>query len=107
MPAAYPEAFERELACTEAEWLRWLPPAIGARDWELGDGTATVGLGDSARLHLAWQAGAPRVIALLRLPRLQVAFRFKGPRRTSARRSWSGSTCTCSAAGDSWASLRA
>jgi hypothetical protein len=78
MPAAYPEAFERELACTEAEWLRWLPPAIGARDWELGDGTATVGLGDAARLHLVWQARAPRAIALLRLPRLQVAFRFEG-----------------------------
>jgi hypothetical protein len=86
MPADSPEAFERELACTQAEWLRWLPPAIGAHAWEAGDGRATVRIGDAARLHLAWQARAPRAIALLRLPRLHVSFRFEGatPRQRAA-----------------------
>jgi hypothetical protein len=78
MQSAYPEAFERELACTEAEWLRWLPPAIGGQPWEAGAGSATVRIGDSGRLHLHWQAGAPRTIALMRLPRLHVRFRFEG-----------------------------
>lgn len=78
MPLSYPEAFERELACTEAEWLRWLPAAVGAHAWELHDRAATVRIGNAARLHLARQARAPRAIALLRLPRLHVAFRFEG-----------------------------
>jgi hypothetical protein len=78
MPAACAEAFERELACTQAEWLRWLSPAIGAHTWDLGDGTATVRIGHAARLHLTWESREPRAIALLRLPRLHVAFRFDG-----------------------------
>jgi hypothetical protein len=29
MQAYYPECFEREMGCTEADWLRWLPQAVG------------------------------------------------------------------------------
>lgn len=64
------------MACTEAEWLQALPAAIGAHAYELKDGTATVTLGNGA-LQLRWQAQAPRQIALIRLPRLQVRFDFR------------------------------
>jgi hypothetical protein len=73
----YPERFEREMGCTEAEWLRWLPGAIGAQHWKLQTHSAGVRIGDGA-LGLTWRTGEPRVIALLRLPRLLVNFRFAG-----------------------------
>jgi hypothetical protein len=36
----YPERFEREMGCTEAEWLMWLPQAVGEHHWKLQTGTA-------------------------------------------------------------------
>lgn len=69
--------FTREYGCTLAEWHRWM------------DGGATQGLprvrgpGASLRLMLPvgelllrWQELEPRVIALIRLPRLEVNFEF-------------------------------
>ena len=73
----YADTFERDMACTEAEWLAWLPAAIGAHRFQLEPGRAQVTLGGGA-LRLQWQVLAPRVIALVRLPRLQVSFRFDG-----------------------------
>ena len=32
MQSFYAERFERDMGCTEAEWLRWLPAAIGDVD---------------------------------------------------------------------------
>ena len=77
MQSFYPERFEREMACTEAEWLRWLPAAIGENHWKLQDKSAGVRLGDGA-LGLKWQVAAPRVIALVRMPCFLVSFRFAG-----------------------------
>lgn len=77
MQSHYPETFEREMACTEAEWLRWLPAALGDHFWKLQDGSAGVRIGDGA-LGLKWQQGEPRVIAMVRMPRLLVKFRFAG-----------------------------
>jgi len=73
----YPESFEREMACTEAEWLGWLPAALGSHRWRREGAAVCVQIG-SGRLSIAWQVGEPRVIALMRLPRLQVRFRFAG-----------------------------
>jgi hypothetical protein len=73
----YPETFERDMACTEPEWLGWLPAALGDHPWQQ-DGPrvhVTVGAGT---LALAWQAAPPRVIALMRMPRLLVRFQFAG-----------------------------
>lgn len=64
--------------CTEAEWLGWLPGAV--RDHALTfdrPGHAAVAIGDGT-LSLRWQALAPRRIALLRMPRLRVEYRFDG-----------------------------
>lgn len=71
----YPESFERDMACTEAEWLQWLPAAIGAHAYEQKEGSACVTL-DSGELLLQWQVRPPHVIALVRLPRLKVRFEF-------------------------------
>ena len=77
MQSAYAEAFEREMACTEADWLRWLPPAIGGHEWRRRGGRADVAL-PPGTLTLQWRVGEPRTIALVRLPRLHVSFRFDG-----------------------------
>ncbi len=78
MQSFYPEQFEREMACTEADWLRWLPAAVGDDlHWKLHAGAAGVRLGDGA-LGLKWHEAAPRVIGLVQLPVLKVSFRFAG-----------------------------
>jgi hypothetical protein len=73
----YPETFERDMACTEAEWRAWLPAAFGAHRHALQGNAAQVQIG-SGELLLQWQAQPPRVIALVRLPRLRVHFAFQG-----------------------------
>lgn len=78
MQSFYPDQFERDMGCTEAEWLRWLPAAVGVHAWHLGEGGAQVELGDSATLTLDWQVQAPLAIGLVRMPRLRVGFRFAG-----------------------------
>lgn len=76
MQADYPPAFDRDMACTEAEWLRWLPGATQGAPLVLGCGRAQVALPGGGTLHLGWQALEPRRIALMCLPRLGVQFRF-------------------------------
>ena len=63
------------MACTAAEWLAWLPAAVGEHPCQQGLGEARVQIGSGA-LQLQWQAQPPRVIALVRLPRLLVRFVF-------------------------------
>jgi hypothetical protein len=77
MQSHYPARFERDMACTEAEWLGWLPAAIGEHRWEREPAGAVVHA-DPGTLHLAWHALPPRAIALVRLPRLHVTFEFDG-----------------------------
>ena len=77
MQSFYPERFEREMACTESDWLRWLPQAVGDHHWKLQPQSAGVRISDGA-LGLKWQQGEPRVIGLVRMPRLLVSFRFAG-----------------------------
>jgi len=77
MQAYYPEIFEREMACTEADWLRWLPAALGDHHWKLQSHSAGVRIGDGA-LGLKWEQAEPRVIAAVHMPRLVVRFRFGG-----------------------------
>ncbi len=77
MQSSYPETFERDMACTEAEWLGWLPAAVGDCPCVREDGAARVTVGPG-HLQLAWLVQAPRVIALIRLPRLHVRFAFSG-----------------------------
>ena len=76
MQSSYDAEFDREMGCTEAEWLGWLPAAIGTHSYQLSRAAVHVTLpGGTLAIH--WQAGLPRVIALLRMPRLLVNFRFQ------------------------------
>jgi hypothetical protein len=72
----YDERFTREMGCTEAEWLRWLPAAIGECAWQRDGQRALVDV-PPGRLVLRWQALPPRAIALVRMPVLQVDFEFE------------------------------
>lgn len=79
MQADYPRNFDREHGCAEADWLRWLPGAVGVHRLLSGmpAGRARVEIGAGA-LDLTWQVLPPRQIALARLPRLAVSYRFDG-----------------------------
>ena len=76
MQSFYAAAFDREMGCTEAEWLGWLPAAIGAHAYQLTLSNVQITLPGGA-LAIGWQPGPLRVIALLRMPRLLVTFRFQ------------------------------
>ena len=70
------EAFSREYGCTQDEWLRWMPEAVHGHAWtQPNTGSLQVSIGRGV-LALDWQVLAPRVIALIRLPRMAVSFRF-------------------------------
>ena len=77
MQSYYPERFERDMATTEAEWLVALPRAVGAHPLTLSAGQAQVQIG-CGKLTLHWRPLPPRVIALLHMQRLAVAFAFEG-----------------------------
>jgi hypothetical protein len=77
MQAYYPAEFRREMGCTEAELLMWLPGAVNGRPVTLLPRAARIAV-DGGRLELAWHELPPRQIALLRMPRLAISFRFEG-----------------------------
>lgn len=85
MQAWYPATFERDMGFTAADFVSCLPEAfrpavvapVVAPDTapDKASGTLSVQL-ESGVAHLRWHALAPRVIALMRLPRLHVHFDF-------------------------------
>ena len=75
MPPGVPERFDREMGCSEAEWLRWLPDAVG-RAVTIAAPSVEVALGEG-RLHIAWSPLPPRQLGLVCLPRLLVSLRFE------------------------------
>lgn len=77
MQSSYPPSFVRDMGCTPREWLQWLPEAIGNHRWSLEHERAQVQLDGAARLTLNWRVLPPRVIALMRMPRLEVSFDFE------------------------------
>lgn len=77
-----PQAFDREMGCSEADWLRWLPEAVLPHVLQLAVGGAVVLLHEKPkdwRLHLKWMVLPARRIALLEISRLAVSFQFEGP----------------------------
>lgn len=77
MQSDYPERFERDVGCTETEWLAWMPRAIGAHPWQRVGSSIEVHI-HTGRLTIHWRPLPERRIALLRLQRLQVVFTFEG-----------------------------
>lgn len=80
MQSTYLEQFDREMGCTVAEWLMWLPAAMGEATWrQQGDAVqASLLAAPGATLRLSWRVGEPRRIALMVMPRLHVHFAFNG-----------------------------
>lgn len=85
MQARYEVQFEREMGCTEQELMRWLPGAVGPHPWQAQGQAAVICIG-AGRLELRWSALPVRQIALMRMPRLAVAFRFDGVDDASLQR---------------------
>jgi hypothetical protein len=80
MQSAYPEAFERDMGTSEAEWMVALPRAMGAAQaaWQpQGERRAIVDL-NPGHLVIDWEPLPERRIALLVMKRLLVRFRFEG-----------------------------
>lgn len=77
MQSHYEEAFDREMSCSEREWLAWLPRAVRGRTLALAPGQASVAI-EAGRLDLEWQLLEPRRAALVALPRMKVRFVFSG-----------------------------
>jgi hypothetical protein len=77
MQSHYAEQFDREMGCTETEWLGWLPAAMGDVVWQQERGRVQASVAQG-KLEITWQTGAPRRIALISMPRLLVSFRFEG-----------------------------
>ena len=77
MQTAYAEHFERDMGCTEAEWLGWLPAALGDCAWQRQGASVQVTI-PPGHLVIRWEPMPPRVIALMRMPRLKVVFAFAG-----------------------------
>lgn len=80
MQSDYAEHFTREVGCTQAEWLGWLPGAVRDCPLVLDTSQATVSL-PRGQLRLGWKVLPPRRIALVLLPRLQVSFAFEDTTR--------------------------
>lgn len=78
----YEANFSREMGCTEAEWLGWLPAAIGTHAWQRMSQSVQVAITHEGQalgtLRITWEVASPRAIALARIPRLLVAFAFEG-----------------------------
>jgi hypothetical protein len=67
----------REMGCTVAEFLRWLPGATRDAANEVNGSEATVPLG-AGMVRLHFEQAPARTIALITLPVLKVSFRFSG-----------------------------
>jgi hypothetical protein len=69
-------AFRREYGCSEAEWLGWIPGATQGLPLQRPAPSSLMVTVGAGQLRLRWEVLEPRVIALMRLPRLQVDFEF-------------------------------
>jgi hypothetical protein len=85
MQSDYPEQFERDVGCSEAEWIGWMPRAIGGHEWRRDGSRITVRIADGS-LDIRWEPLPERRIALLRMQRLRVMFRFDGVDATQRHR---------------------
>ena len=77
MQASYAASFDREMGCTEREWLGWLPRAMGDHAYQLAAQSLHAHIGPGS-MALSWRSAEPRAIGLARIPRLLVSFRFAG-----------------------------
>ena len=78
MQSYYPSSFEREMGCTEREWLSWLPRAVREHALTLSAGQAVVAI-DGGRLRAALAGAARRGRSRWCACRVwRCSFRFEG-----------------------------
>ena len=65
----------REMGCTAAEFLHWLPGATRGAPMTIAGGEAVLRLADGT-VSIRFEQGPPRQVARIELPVLRVAFRF-------------------------------
>jgi hypothetical protein len=68
---------DREMGCTRAEFLRWLPGATRHAPARIEGDEVTLSVEDG-HVRITLREQAPRRLALLSLPVLAVRFRFDG-----------------------------
>lgn len=80
MQSTYASEFNREMGCTEREWLMWLPAAMGEVPWQIGAQSLQADFLQTTNAHLVinWRVGEPRRIAMITLPRMHMHFLFTG-----------------------------
>ena len=52
------------MGCTEAQWLGWLPAALGEHAWQRDGARVEVRIGPGF-LRIAWQPAPPRLVHLV------------------------------------------
>ncbi len=77
-------ALQREMGCTRAEFLRWLPGATRHAPMELNERKAVVHAG-KVKVEISFSEAPPRSIAGVSMPVLQVSFRFSGAQASAYR----------------------
>ena len=78
-PVDVQETFERVMGCEVRELLAWLPVALPNAEVSVEHaGRRAIAHWPQGSLTLAWEALAPRRIALLQIPQLRVTFRYDG-----------------------------
>ncbi|HMA31375.1 MAG TPA: hypothetical protein VKT00_06125 [Casimicrobiaceae bacterium] len=67
----------RDMACTRAELMRWLPGAIRTASFRV-DGDVVTVMTQGGRVQIAMEEKPPRHIGSMALPVLGVTFCFRG-----------------------------
>jgi len=74
---AEPSVLEREMGCTPAEFMRWLPEATAHAPWVREGDELALSVG-GGQVRIALRELPPRRLAGFALPVLWVRFRFPG-----------------------------
>jgi hypothetical protein len=67
----------RDMGCTRAEFIGWLPGATRQAPFQIDGGVVTV-ITHSGSVQISLEEKPPRRIGLITLPVLGVTFRFRG-----------------------------
>ena len=79
MWAQIPQTFTRNMGCSSADLLRWLPKALPGAELDVQpEAGACVARWDWGTLTLHWVVRPPRQIALLSIPCMDVTFEYDG-----------------------------
>jgi hypothetical protein len=67
----------RQMSCTRAEFMSWLPGAIRMSPFHVDGNSVTISTAGGT-VEITLEEREPRRAGLMSLPRLDVAFRFSG-----------------------------